>query len=572
MKIFNIIKASWGSQDIRKRVLITVGIIIGFRLLAAVPIPGVDPTAIQQFYASDIGGALQFLNLFTGGTLDRISILSVVLVPFINASVIFQLLPTIIKKLENMQKEGEIGRKKITQYTRLLTVPLAILTSITIYISFSSSINGSTPILNITDPVRIVSIVSVLTAGSLFMMWMGEILTEKGIGNGISIIIMVGILSAIPSKFLGEVLKFTGWQQYALLAGATVLMILLSSTLVFMLKLAKDTRRWLIKFPMIVLTLGFTTALIVFFLIPTELGNFTKWTYLQKVAAEFLKIKEGVPLQLGLIMGGVIFIIGLIVLFNEATKNIPIYFSRKASTSAAVAKKSFMPLKLLQAGVMPIIFSSALLLFPYTLALIFTRFNVPVQWIQNASHSIIDFIQPEDWRYWSLNFLFTVFFAYFYTFVLFRPNQVSENLKKSGSYVPGIRPGLETEKFLTTTMLHLVFAGAIVLGIMSTSQAFVGGSGLIANNNGQTKTLLSTIFTSGTSLLITVGVVLDTRRQFRSYLAQRNYDTLVDDLDKLGGVNIAGEETNERKRFKILSRFIAPVRRVGKIFQRKPKV
>ncbi|MEI7603729.1 MAG: preprotein translocase subunit SecY [bacterium] len=539
MKILNTLKASWSSEEIRKRIIITVLIIVAFRILAAVPIPGINPDAIRRFYSSEIGGALQFLNTFTGGTLDNISILSVGLVPFINASVIFQLLPTIVKRLEQMQKEGEQGRKRLTQYTRLLTVPLSVLTAITIFISLSS---GSSPVIVMTDPLRIVATISILSAGAIFMMWLGEIATEKGIGNGISILIMVGILAAIPSRFLAEIMKFQNVNEFIKLAVFTVLMIVLVLVIAYLFKVTKDVKRLFIKLPLLAFSMILTAGIIILYMIPIEIANYTNIDKFKSAATEFAKIKETVPVELGLILGGVTVIIGFIVIFNEAAKNLPIYFSRKASTSASVARKSFMPLKILQAGVMPIIFSSALLLFPFTLAKICIAFKVPVDWIQNSSNSIISFLGPEDWRFWTLNFVFTAFFAYFYTFVLFRPNQVADNLKKGGSYVPGIRPGIETEKYLTKTMLHLVFAGAMVLGIMSTAQAFTGGSGLLGNvNSGQQKSLLSTVFTSGTSLLIVVGVALDTRRQFKSYLAQRNYEALIDDMDDFNLVDAEGE-------------------------------
>ena len=541
MKLLNTIKTAWSSQDIRRRILVTILIIIAFRILAQVPVPGVNPNVIKNFYNSSAGGILQFLNTFTGGTLNSFSILSVGLLPFINASVIFQLLPTIIKRLEQMQKEGEQGRKRLTQYTRLLTVPLGILTSITIFITLKTQ-----GIIGTEDPLQIVSIVSVLTAGSLFMMWMGEVLTEKGIGNGISLLIMVGIVATIPAKFLQRVVTYSGFTPFFQIAGALVFAILIALLYIYILKLAKDFKKIYFKIPAILLSFALIVGTVVFLIIPTEITQKISNTNIQKFGQSVLDLKNAEPIQLGLIMGFAIVVIGLIVLFNEAAKNLPIYFSRKASTAAAVAKKSFMPLKLLQAGVMPIIFANALLIFPYTIALILLHFDIKTEWIKSACTAVQSFIENADWRYWTLNFLFTVFFSYFYTFVLFRPSQVADNLKKSGSYIPGIRPGIETEKFLTKTMLHLVFAGAVVLGLMSTSQIFVGGAlgRFVGNNNNN---LFSTIFTSGTSLLITVGVVLDTRRQFRSYIAQRNYDALIDDLDEFGDHSTTGELNKDGK-------------------------
>ena len=555
MKILETIKASWSSPDIRRRIILTLLIIIAFRFLAAVPVPGIDRDTIKNFYNSPAGGALQFFNTFSGGTLDSFSILSVGLIPFINASVIFQLLPTIIKRLEQKQKEGENGRKQITQYTRLLTVPLAILTSITIFITLKSQ-----GVIAIDDPLRVVSTIAVLTGGAIFMMWMGEIMTEKGIGNGISIIIMVGILAAIPGRFINQIAAYNSYVPYLQLLGTALVCILVSCVLVYLLRISKNFTKLYFKIPALLLSFALTAAVIVTIIVPKLLLGLipndriksfgdTLDTFIKAIPAP----NAAPPVELGMILGFAVVVIGLIVIFNEAAKNLPIYFARKATTSAAVAKKSYMPLKILQAGVMPIIFSSALLLFPYTIAIIVTRFNVPVGWLQDVSKNIIAFLDPPDWKYWALNFAFTVFFAYFYTFVLFRPSQVADNLKKSGGYIPGIRPGLETQAFLTRTMLHLVFAGAIVLALMSTTQAFVGG-GLTGFN--QPKSLLATIFTSGTSLLITVGVVLDTRRQFRSYLAQRNYDMLFEDLDMLDTENYFDKKEEKPTRFGRLKRLI----------------
>lgn len=538
MKIIETLKASWSSQDIRKRILITILLLVFFRALTLVPVPGINPNVLKDYFNSPAGAGLNFINIFSGGTFTNFSILSVGLIPFINASVIFQLLPTIIKRLEQMQKEGENGRKRLTQYTRLLTVPLAILTSVTIFITLKSQ-----GLVNIEDPLRIVAVVSVLAGGSMFMMWLGEVITEKGIGNGVSLLIMIGILASLPEHLIKQLINFTGWTDYLRFLGTILTVVLVSCLYIYLLKVSKSIENTVLKLVSLALSIGIIGSSVAFLIAPGQILNFIVNDKVQSfsgLANDFLK---SLPVQLGLVFGFAIVVIGIIVVFNEAARNLPIFFSRKAATASAVAKKSFMPLKLLQAGVMPIIFANALLLFPYTVSIIIQNTKVPVEWMQSASSAVRAFLEPQDFRYWALNFLFTAFFAYFYTFVLFRPQQVADQLKKSGSYIPGVRPGLETENFLRRTMLHLVFAGAIVLGIMSTTQAFVGGGGL-GKQSTSSNSLLSTVFTSGTSLLIVVGVALDTRRQFNSYLAQRNYDDLFEDIDLIDTV-----PPKEKKKF-----------------------
>lgn len=422
------LKIALKTPDVRKKILVTLLCLVVFRILAAVPVPGVPRDVLEPIFNSSAGGFLSFVDIFTGGTLRNFSIVSIGLGAYINASVIFQMLGMVIKKIDEIQKEGEAGRRKINQWTRLLTVVLSCLQAFGIYTFLKSQQYGGMPELPV---LSIVVMVAVMTAGAMFLMWLGEIITEDGVGNGISLLIMAGIVSGLPASIS------TGF-----FAGGS----------------------------------GVSAALIV--------------------------------------IGLIVVIVVLLVLLNEATRKIEIQYAKRIRGGKMLGgASSYLPMKILQAGVMPIIFASMVLSMPIQLAYFITSSSVKSEWIQTAAQWLITNVGTETVAFVVINFFFVIFFAYFYAFIVFKPDDVADNLKKQGGFIPGIRPGEQTAEYLTLVMSRLLFVGSLVLAIMATLPYLL-----------QKYTQYAAILSSGTSILIVVSVILETKRAIDAMLVTRSYE------------------------------------------------
>ncbi len=404
-------------QEIRKKLIFTAGILALYRLGAYIPSPGVDAQAIKDG-VNGVGGSniLGFLNLFSGGSLSRLSLFALGIMPYITASIILQLLTVVVPSLERLQKEGEVGQQKITQYTRYLTVALAFAQSLGFVFLFSSQ---SANIIGERTFPKVFLIVVTLTAGCTVLMWMGELITQRGIGNGISLMIFASIVSRIPEGI-------TKWWN-------------------------NPDQVFVVMMPFIALA-----------------------------------------------------VIVAIVYVQEGQRRIPVqYAKRVVGRRMTSGGSTYLPLRVNMAGVIPVIFAASIMAFPPTIG---QMINTP------AALDFAAFFSPNSWHYVVGEVFFIVIFTYFYTAVTFNPVDQADNLKKYGGFIPGVRPGRPTAEYLDRILSRLTFPGALYLGAVAALPTI-----LISQTS-------ANFFFGGTSILIVVGVALDTVKQLEAQLMMRNYE------------------------------------------------
>lgn len=428
-------KSAGGGNDaygeLRKRIFFVIGALFVFRLGAHIPVPGINPEALAAMFEQQRGTVLDMFNMFSGGALSRLSVFALGVMPYISASIIMQLLSTVHPKLEQLKKEGAAGRRKITQYTRYGTVVLATFQALGIAIALESqSAGGMSVVVEPGLAFRFTAVVTLVT-GTLFLMWLGEQITERGIGNGISIIIFAGIVSGLPSAIGGTIeLSRTGE-----LKAAFVL-------LLFVLAIA-------------------VTAFVIY----VERGQ-------RRIVVNYAKRQVGRK-----VYGG---------------------------------QTSHLPLKLNMAGVIPPIFASSIILFPSTLGGWFAQ-SSGMEWIQD----IANVLSPGQPVYVMVYAVAIIFFCFFYTAMVFDPRDTADNLKKSGAFIPGVRPGEQTANHIDKIMSRLTVAGAIYLTLVCLLPEF-----LIVYWN-------VPFYFGGTSLLIVVVVVMDLITQVQTHLLSRQYEGLL---------------------------------------------
>lgn len=421
-------------KDIRKKIGYTFLMLIVIRIGSQLPTPGVDSNYIQQFFAQNTGEAFNLFNAFTGGSFEQMSIFALSITPYITSSIIMQLLTIAIPKLEEMQKEGEDGRKKIVAITRYLTVVLALIESLAMAVGF-----GRQGLLVEYNFVNAAIVVLTLTAGSAFLMWIGERITEKGVGNGISIVLVINIISRIPSDMTALFEQFVKGKPIASAALAVVII------------------------------LAIIIALVVF-----------------------------------------------VVILQSGERRIAVQYSQKVVGRRTYGGQSTnIPLKVNTAGVIPIIFASSLMQFPVVIASFMRKGNgsgIGSEILRGLNQS--NWCNPEQLRYtWGLilYIVLTVFFAYFYTSITFNPLEIANNMKKSGGFIPGIRPGKPTVEYLTKILNYIIFIGACGLVLVQVVPILFNGW------------LGAKVSFGGTSLIIIVSVVLETLKQIESQMLVRNY-------------------------------------------------
>lgn len=456
------------NRNMLRRLLVVLGIIVAYRFLSHIPVPLAEPTALREVINSvvsstDFGG---FLNLLTGGALASFSIVLVGLTPFITASVISQLLTKAIPRLEELHKDGESGRRKINQWTRLATIPLAIVQSIAfIYILRNTILSGNTTVLSAATPLEWVVAVTAMTAGSLLLMWLGELITEQGVGNGISLLIFAGIISQLPSM-----LSTIGTALFNTDNGVM------------------NVFNW--------------------FTIPVNPLVF--WVTLAIVLVSLL-------------------LLYLLVKINEAQRIITInYAKRVQGNSSYGGVKSILPVKLIAAGVIPVIFAVAFLSLPAFIGQVLKATGDP-SYLDLANNLILWFQAPnpgsftgstlQAFIYPSAYFFLVILFTYFYTGIVFNSNEIAENLQKQGGFIEGVRPGATTERYLSTTVNRLILFGSLVLGTIAVTP-FIAEY-LLFQIAGISGTNLSI---GGTGLLIVVSVGLESLRQINSRALMVTYD------------------------------------------------
>lgn len=422
MQVFSTLTKAWSTRELRRKILITAALLAVFRLAAHVPAAGINRDALFNLFASS--PLLSLLDVFSGGTLANFSILALGLNPYINASIILQLLTLVFPKLEELSKEGEAGRARINQYTRFLTVPLSIMQAIGMYLLLKNQ-----GIIQNLAPLSVISLIATMVAGTLFVMWLGELLTEYGVGNGISLLIFAGIVGRMP-VIIGKALETTTGEQF---------------------------------FPL----LSFLTMSLI-------------------------------------VIAGVVFV-------NEAVRKIPVQYARRAARGGTVAQNTHLPLRINQAGVIPIIFAVSLVLAPSMVGQFLTGAANPA--IAQFGQKLSFALDPNGVLYNVIYFALVVAFTFFYTAVIFNPVKISDEIKKQGGFIPGIRPGSATAEYLNYILTRITVPGAIFLGAIAVLPGVV-----------QAFTGLTTFALGGTGILIVVSVVLETTKKLESQLAARNYD------------------------------------------------
>ena len=434
------VRRAFQIEDVRKRIFYTFMMLVVVRLGSELPTPGVDPTVLQNLFASQTGDAFNFFDAFTGGSFTKMSVFALSITPYITSSIIMQLLTIAIPKLEEMQKEGADGRKKIAEYTRYLTVALALMQSVAMSIGFG----GKGLLVEFTALNVIVAIVT-MTAGSAMLMWIGERITENGVGNGISIVLLFNIISTMPSDMITLYERFL---QGKIVAVAVVTAVIIVAVIV---------------------------AMVVF-----------------------------------------------VIILQDAERRIPVQYSKKMQGRKMVGGQSTsIPLKVNTAGVIPVIFASSLMSFPVVIAGFFqVNYDTIGGKILLALNSS-SWFNPERPAY-SVGLIvyiaLIIVFAYFYTSITFNPLEVANNMKKSGGFIPGIRPGKPTSDYLDGILEYIILIGACGLIIVCLVPIIV--SGLFS---------VSRLSFGGTSLIIIVGVVLETIKAVESQMLVRNYKGFLND-------------------------------------------
>ena len=432
--MFQTLRNAFKVKDIRSKIFYTFLMLVVVRLGSQLPIPGVDRSYFANWFSQQVGDAFNFFDAFTGGSFEEMSIFALNITPYITSSIIIELLTIAIPKLEEMQKDGEEGRKKLTAITRYVTVGLALLESIAMVIGF-----GRQGLIPDMTAMNVITVVVSLTAGSAFLMWVGERITEKGVGNGISIVLMINILSRVPSD------------------------------------------------------------------ITTLYETFIKPQTVAKGA-----------LAAVIILAVIVVTVVLVILLNGATRNIPVQYAKKMQGRKMVGgQSSSIPLKVNTAGVIPVIFASSLLSMPSIIAAFMGRGNG-----NGIGSKILKGLSQQNWfslsnPVYTLGFVLyavmIVFFAYFYTSITFNPIEVADNMKKQGGFIPGIRPGKPTQDYLEKILNYIIFIGAIGLLIVCTIPIVFNGA------------FGASVSFGGTSIIIIVGVVLETLKQIESQMLVRNY-------------------------------------------------
>ena len=413
----------WKAKDLRKNILYVLTMLVIFRLAAHIPVPGVDSQALKDLFSSN--QILGLLNIFSGGGMENFSIVMMGVAPYITSSIIFQLLGMIIPKLEEMQKE-ESGRQKINMWTRWLTVPLAAMQSFGMITILRRS---SADILGEISSFDLFTMIITISAGTIFLMWIGELITEKKVGNGISLLIFAGIVAKLPQIIQQTIATYTSQQLFTLI---------------------------------------------------------------------------------GFVVISLITIIGVVII-TEGQRNIPVQYAKQIRGNRMYGGTStHLPLRVNMAGVIPIIFAISVVLFPPMIAQFFIQ--AKTAWIAAGAEWVIEIFQNQIF-YGVFYFILVFAFTYFYTEVIFHPNQIAENLQKQGGFIPGIRPGRHTSEYLSNTTHKIIFVGALFLGLIAVLPLLLRAA-----------TQNPSLALGGTSLLIVVAVVIETVKQVESQLTMREYE------------------------------------------------
>lgn len=441
---------SFKIPELRQKIMLTLGLIFIARLGANIPLPGVDPKPLQDFMNSvtsaDGGNLLAFYNMFTGGALSKGAIFALGIMPYISASIILQLMTAVVPSLSRLQQEGDVGRQKISQYTRYVTLIICVIQSVlmilalqnpnSLFAGYDEAVYGSVVI--VPHLWFLLTSVVLLTSGTMLLMWLGEQITQRGIGNGISLLITIGILADLP--------------------------------------------------------------------------NAIHTTY--KMLFQDVGVESSIPWPIFVLLVFLLFVVTMgIVAVTQATRKIPVqYAKRVVGRKVYGGQSSFLPLKVNYSGVMPVIFASAILMFPQQIFQYIGSISEDLSFF----HSFSAMLARGNVTYFVIFGLLILAFSYFWVSIMFKPIQISEDLKKYNGYIPGVRPGEPTARFLDFVMTRLTLAGAVFLTVIAIFPEVLSAAAGVP--------FQVSLFFGGTGMLITVGVLLDTLRQVETYLLQRHYD------------------------------------------------
>lgn len=416
--------------DLRGKILFTLAMLVVFRFVAHVPVPGVDPQALTQAFGAN--QLLGFLDLFSGGALSNLSVAALGVYPYITASIVMQILVPVIPNLKALSQEGEYGRQRINQFTHYLAVPIAALQGWGQLTLLQQA--GVLPGVDFGFNLPTLAMVASMIAGTMFLVWLGELITERGLGNGISLIIFAGIVASLPT-IIGQ-----GLLESNQAAG--------------------------------LLLLGLFAFVVIFF----------------------------------------------IVMFTEAQRRVPVQYGRSVFRGGRMQRQSgatFLPLRVNSAGMIPLIFAFSIVILPGTIASYF-RDPLSDDFVSRIARFLADGLDPTNFPYWALVFVLVVIFTFFYTLITFQQQDLAGNLQRNGGFIPGIRPGSPTQEYLTRVLVRITWGGAIFLGVVAILPFFI----TIATD-------VRSLTLSSTSLLIMVGVALDTMRQLEAQLLMRNYEGFI---------------------------------------------
>jgi preprotein translocase subunit SecY len=460
MKFFEAVANIFRIPDLRRRILFTLGLLAIYRLGGHIPTPGIDANRLQEFFNQNQGGIFGFVDLFSGGMLRRLTIFALGIMPYITASIILQLLTVVVPTLEKLQKEGELGRRKITQWTRYLTVILALMQSFGIALTLEKAEGGF--VLNPGVGFMLMTMLS-LTTGTAFIMWLGEQITERGIGNGMSLIIFTGIVVGLPRA-------------------------------------------------------------------------------IQDIYQHVFVTKEWTPIHLIVILAMMIAVVAFIVLVERGERRIPVQYAKRVVGRRMMGGQStHLPLKVNAGGVIPVIFASSLLAFPQTL--------MGVSMVKNSPFlsGMLTSIGGNQPLYYLLFCVLIIFFCFFYVSIIFNPNEAADNMRKYGGFIPGIRPGKNTADYMNKILTKITVVGGLYLSVLSLiPQIMIAGIKLqrlpLVGNWIDTyfpRWLLDGLnvnfYFGGTSLLIVVGVAMDTVNQIEAQLIMRHYEGFTPRAGRIRG-------------------------------------
>ena len=424
--LLDTLRNSYRTPEVRRKLLFTLLIFFVFRLFAHIPVAGVNVAQLKNLFSQN--QFLGLLDIFSGGTLANFSIMALGLNPYINASIILQLLTMVFPKLEELSKEGDAGRQKINQYTRLLTVPLAIMQSVGMF-----ALLRSQGIITTLTPIELMTFIATMTAGTMFLVWLGELISERGVGNGISVIIFAGIVGQIPVT-LGQTIS-TATAEHAM-------------SLLFFVALG-------------------------------------------------------------------ILVIAAIIIVNEATRQITVHYAKRVRGNKMYGGQStHLPLRLNQAGVIPIIFAVSLVLLPSLFSNLLVSSKNP--FFAHVGEALTTWFQTAGLVYNILYFILVVGFTFFYTAIVFNPKKIAEEIQKYGGFIPGVRPGTQTATYLNYILTRITLVGATFLGLIAVLPTVVSSL-----------TGVQTLLLGGTGILIVVSVILETFKSIEANIVMRNYDSFI---------------------------------------------